>query len=53
MIPGIREYISEFTGEKATGDDGYLVDKGLIPMRDEERKQFRKDGKMLKNLSLK
>ncbi|RTZ75654.1 MAG: phosphate ABC transporter substrate-binding protein [Gammaproteobacteria bacterium] len=39
-IPGIREYIAEFTSEKARGDEGYLVDKGLIPMPEEERKRF-------------
>jgi phosphate transport system substrate-binding protein len=36
-IPGIREYLAEFTSEKAWGEDGYLSDKGLIPMPDEER----------------
>ncbi len=36
-IPGIREYLAEFTSEKASGEDGYLSDKGLIPMPDEER----------------
>ncbi len=46
-IPGIAEFISEFTSEKAFGDDGYLTDKGLIPMPEEEREQFRKDGKGL------
>ena len=36
-IPGIREYLAEFTSDKAMGDDGYLADKGLIPLPDEER----------------
>lgn len=52
MIPGMKEYIREFTSEKAWGDEGYLVDRGLIPMSGEEKEQFRKDGKDLKNLSL-
>ncbi|NOX41403.1 MAG: PstS family phosphate ABC transporter substrate-binding protein [Alphaproteobacteria bacterium] len=30
-IPGIREYMAEFTNEDTWGEDGYLVDKGLIP----------------------
>lgn len=30
VIPGIREFITEFTSERALGDDGYLADKGLI-----------------------
>ncbi|MFW2404182.1 MAG: substrate-binding domain-containing protein [Gammaproteobacteria bacterium] len=36
-IPGMREYLGEFTSEKAMGEDGYLSDKGLIPLPDEER----------------
>jgi phosphate transport system substrate-binding protein len=52
MIPGMREYVKEFTSEKAYGEDGYLLDKGLIPMPEEEREQFRSDGKSLKELSL-
>lgn len=39
-IPGIEEFAAEFTSEKAFGPDGYLSEKGLIPMPDEERKQF-------------
>jgi phosphate transport system substrate-binding protein len=31
-IPGIREFIAEFTSAKAMGSEGYLVDKGLIPL---------------------
>ena len=51
-IPGIREFISEFTSEKAWGPEGYLIDKGLIPMPDDERKKFSTDAKMLNNLAL-
>jgi len=41
LIPGIKEFISEFTSERAWGDDGYLIDKGMIPMSNEERSQFK------------
>jgi len=37
-IPGIKEYVAEFTSEKAYGPDGYLVDKGLIPLPEDARK---------------
>jgi phosphate transport system substrate-binding protein len=47
-IPGIKEYLAEFTSEKAWGPDGYLSDKGLIPMPDDERKQMAKDVNELK-----
>ena len=47
-IPGIKEYLAEFTSEKAWGPDGYLSDKGLIPMPDAERKQMHTDVNALK-----
>ncbi len=31
-IPGIREYVAEFTSKKAMGEDGYLADRGLVPL---------------------
>tara|TARA_R110000868_G_scaffold97614_2_gene268534 strand:+ start:162170 stop:163318 length:1149 start_codon:yes stop_codon:yes gene_type:complete len=37
-IPGIKEYVSEFTSDKAWGEEGYLADRGLIPMDAAERK---------------
>ncbi len=49
-IPGIAEYLAEFTSEKAWGEDGYLSDKGLIPMPVAERKQVAADVKALKTL---
>lgn len=51
-IPGIDEYLAEFTSDKAWGEEGYLADKGLIPMPTEERKKFADDAKNLHNLSL-
>ena len=42
-IPGMQEYLEEFTSEKAWGPDGYLADKGMIPMPDAERKKFSAD----------
>ncbi|KRT53560.1 PstS family phosphate ABC transporter substrate-binding protein [endosymbiont of Ridgeia piscesae] len=52
-IPGISEYLSEFTSEKAWGDEGYLADKGMIPMPKAERNAFASDVRSLKNLQLK
>ena len=31
-IPGIKEYVAEFTSRKAMGEDGYLADRGLVPL---------------------
>ena len=43
VIPGIQEYLEEFTSEKAWGEEGYLTEKGMIPMPDEERQKFHAD----------
>ncbi|MEM1298268.1 MAG: substrate-binding domain-containing protein [Pseudomonadota bacterium] len=32
VIPGIMEYAAEFVSEDASGEDGYLTEKGLIPL---------------------
>ena len=37
LIPGLREFLGEVTSERAWGDDGYLADRGLVPMPPEER----------------
>ncbi len=40
VIPGIKEFLDEFTSDKAWGPEGYLSEKGMIPMPDAERAQF-------------
>ncbi len=37
VIPGMKEFLAEFVLDKAIGEDGYLVDKGLISMPKEEQ----------------
>jgi phosphate transport system substrate-binding protein len=32
VIPGLREFIAEFVSDRSMGGEGYLVDKGLIPL---------------------
>ncbi len=41
FIPGIEEFLAEFTSDKAWGEDGYLADKGLISMPDDEQREWR------------
>ncbi|WP_456384968.1 PstS family phosphate ABC transporter substrate-binding protein [Desulfolithobacter sp.] len=53
VVPGMEEYLAEFTSERAWGDEGYLSDKGLIPMPSEERAKFAKDARELKPLVMK
>ena len=52
VIPGIREYLAEFSSDKAWGSDGYLADKGLIPMPDAERHKYTKVVEDLTPLSM-
>jgi phosphate transport system substrate-binding protein len=52
VIPGIKEYIAEFTSDKAWGKNGYLAQKGLIAMPDDQRKSEAAKAKALTNLSL-
>ena len=46
-VPGIEGYLAEFTSDKAWGDEGYLTDRGLIPMPEAERGQFAYNAKAL------
>jgi|TARA_B110000240_G_scaffold195931_1_gene246677 phosphate transport system substrate-binding protein len=42
LVPGITEFMKEFTEDDTWGEDGYLVDKGLIPMSENSRKEWAK-----------
>ena len=50
-IPGMKEFLREFTADKTIGQDGYLTDKGLIPMPSGEYSQFRSAARKLSTLS--
>jgi phosphate transport system substrate-binding protein len=52
VIPGLKAYLQEFTSERAWGDDGYLSDRGLIPMPEEERRSIAGDVRELKTLAM-
>lgn len=41
VIPGLREFVAEFVSDRAIGEEGYLADKGLIPLPAGESKQVR------------
>ena len=50
VIPGIPEYLAEFTSDKAFGPEGYLTDRGLIALPDDQRKQVAENTKKLVTL---
>ena len=33
VIPGVEEYVKEFTSKRAAGPRGYLLDLGLVPLK--------------------
>ncbi len=48
VIPGLKEFVAEFTSDKASGNEGYLSDKGLIPLPADKRNTVAKDANNLK-----
>ena len=51
-IQGIREFLAEFTSEAAAGDFGYLSDRGLIPLPEDERTSVEEQVANLETLDL-
>jgi len=51
-IPGIVEYAQEFASDRAMGEDGYLPERGLIPLDDDKLEQVQQDVKSLKRLEM-
>jgi phosphate transport system substrate-binding protein len=51
-VPGIMEYLEEFTKEDTWGDAGYLADRGLIPLPEGIRAEARDRILGLENLDL-
>ena len=51
-VPGMMEFLTEFTSEDAMGEEGYLTDRGLIPLGPEKLDAVRKSVLALENLTL-
>ncbi len=47
-VPGIAEFGAEFTSKESWGDEGYLTEKGLIPLSAEKRLEI---SNVMKNLT--
>jgi len=43
VVPGIAEFAAEFMSDAASGEEGYLAEKGLIPLPAEEHAKFAAD----------
>jgi len=53
MVPGLKQYVTEFMSDRAIGEEGYLSDRGLIPMGTEERKEWQQKTENLQPIALK
>ena len=53
VVPGLKEFIAEFTSQKAMGSRGYLTDIGLVPLASEKYKITRTAAKDLVTITLK
>jgi phosphate transport system substrate-binding protein len=42
LVPGLKDFVAEYVSEKALGEDGYLVAKGLIALPKDDLESSRK-----------
>ena len=47
-VPGLADFVMAFTSEDAIGPDGYLIERGLIPLSDAERQRVRETAAALR-----
>jgi phosphate transport system substrate-binding protein len=52
QIPGLEEFVAEFTSDQASGEEGYLTDRGLIPLSEVDRASVRESSAQLVPLEL-
>ena len=53
VVPGLKEFLAEFTSQKAMGSRGYLSDIGLVPLASDKYKITRTAAKDLVTITLK
>jgi phosphate transport system substrate-binding protein len=51
-VPGLKEFIAAFLSDAAASEDGYLADRGLIPLATAERAAVRKSALALTAFAL-
>ncbi|MDB5526291.1 MAG: phosphate transporter substrate-binding protein [Rhizobium sp.] len=51
VIPGIKEFLTEYMSEAALGPDGYLAERGLTPLKDDVRKKVAEEVLSAKKLT--
>jgi phosphate transport system substrate-binding protein len=51
VIPGMREFLNEYTSDRAWGPEGYLTDIGLIPLPEDMREAEAQEAQNLTPMS--
>lgn len=51
VIPGLKEFAVEYASDAASGEDGYLLDKGLIPLPEADHEAMKAAAEDLEQLS--
>src|SRR3546814_15732428 len=51
-VPGLKEFVAEYTRESTWGPQGYLVRRGLVPMDTAARQRYAKIAGSLAPLAL-
>jgi phosphate transport system substrate-binding protein len=52
VVPGIKEFVAEYTSDKAMGEEGYLAEKGLITLPADELAKTREAGANMTPLTM-
>lgn len=51
IVPGLADYVAEFTSDAAWGEYGYLTDRGLIPLSDADRAEIARQAQSLEAMT--
>ena len=52
VVPGIAEFLKEFTAKGTMGPKGYLTDIGLVPLDDKKYEEVQKAGTKLVTIKM-
>jgi phosphate transport system substrate-binding protein len=52
VIPGLAEFVDEYVSDKALGEEGYLAERGLVPLPKADLARVRADVKAKKSLKI-
>ncbi len=53
VIPGLQEFVEEYTSEESMGPGGYLSERGMVPLGDDKRTEEREEAANAVNMEAK